>query len=368
MIGADANEAIDRLILRELAAEFDQTNWVHFKRAMKPPVLELIDDATHLGTWQATSRKIGISRHYARTAPWGAVLEVLRHEIAHQYVAEILTATDEPPHGPAFQSVCRRMGLDPRASGVSSSAEGGEGAVLRKIRKLLALAESQNRHEAEAAMNAAQRLMLQHNVAVAGTLAEDGYTVRAIGPARVRHARWEKALVGLLSAHFFVRVVWVQTLDRTSVRIDRHGREQLRVPKVAEALGTPGNLEIAEYVFSFLAQTGERLWIEHRRARGLRGNSERGRFLAGVIAGFRRKLDEGVRTCAEEGLVWLGDAALADFSARRFPRLTHRGLEWQLPTAEFRAGVEAGSSIVLHKPIATGPSNERRQIGQDLGK
>ena len=58
------------------------------------------------------------------------------------------------------------MGVDARASGVpdAAPADAVEVKVVERIARLLALAESPNRHEAEAAMAAAQRLMLKHNL------------------------------------------------------------------------------------------------------------------------------------------------------------------------------------------------------------
>src|SRR5207247_2344668 len=97
--------------------------------------------------------------------PWGALVEVLMHEMAHQYVDEILAARDVQAHGLLFQRVCREFHIDGRARGVPEvAAAGAREAILDKISKLLALATSPNPHEAESAMNAARRLMLKHNL------------------------------------------------------------------------------------------------------------------------------------------------------------------------------------------------------------
>ena len=50
--------------------------------------------------------------------PWTVVLEVLRHEMAHQYVDEVLGVHDETAHGPTFQAVCEARAIDGRAAGV----------------------------------------------------------------------------------------------------------------------------------------------------------------------------------------------------------------------------------------------------------
>ncbi len=355
---------IDGLLAEALMAAWKRVNWSHFKNALTPPVLRLDELGSHLGQWHAASRTLTIARDFCRTAPWGHVLEVLYHELAHQYVSEVLRVTDETDHGPAFRRVCDQLGLDPRASGLAGGVPGEEGPVLRRIRKLLALAGSPNQHEAEAAMKAAHRMMLQHNVELQGQRERDGYTIRHLGTPRARHAAWEKLLFGILSAHFFVRIVWVEVVDRSRVQNDGWGRPKLRRTRVAEALGTPANLEIAEYVHAFLAETGARLWRTHKRAAGLTGDKERARYLAGVMIGFRRKLQENVAQCVGEGLVWTGDPALADFVGRRYPRLVYGGPLSVASTPEFKAGIEAGREIVLHKPVAAGPSGDVRRIGK----
>ena len=44
--------------------------------------------------------------------PWQVVIEVLRHEMAHQYVDEVLRIHDESAHGPAFRKVCAERSID----------------------------------------------------------------------------------------------------------------------------------------------------------------------------------------------------------------------------------------------------------------
>ena len=86
--------------------------------------------------------------------------------MAHQYVHEVLGKVDESAHGPAFRELCARLGIDAGAAGVPAAGapSADDARVLERIARLLALAESANVHEAQAAMNAAQRLMLKHNL------------------------------------------------------------------------------------------------------------------------------------------------------------------------------------------------------------
>ena len=133
---------------------------------MRPPGIDIRCLERQLGRWDRTSRQIGLSEHLLLHHRWGVVLEVLKHEMVHQYVHEVLGRTDEPPHGPSFRAECTRRGLDSRASGlpIVESDDPLRDKILGRVQRLLALASSDNIHEAQSAMKAAQRLMLRHNI------------------------------------------------------------------------------------------------------------------------------------------------------------------------------------------------------------
>jgi hypothetical protein len=287
------------------------------------------------------------------------VREVLKHEMAHQFVDEVLGIRDQTAHGPAFESVCRERGFDALASGLpvvdgtgapAADTAGGEDTrqnpVLRRIARLLALAQSSNAHEAESAMKAAQRLMLQHNIAGAVAAAREGYTFRQLGVPSGRVQAAEHVLAGILSRHFFVEAIWVSSF---LVSEGRSGR-------VLEICGTRSNLDVAAYVHGFLLETAERLWHAHRLARGLPGNGERRRFRLGVMIGFSEKLKSGAEESRREGLVWVGDPALSSYLATRYPRRSSGAGIGIRATESYEQGRQAGRNIVLHRPVPGSPN------------
>src|SRR5262249_12962391 len=157
---------------------------------------------------------------------------------------------------------------------------GEEERIIERIARLLALAESPNVHEAEAAMAVAQKLMLKHNLEGQKGRSMRGYAFRHLGkpPGRITEA--ERILAALLGRHFFVEGIWVP------VYRPLEGKRA----SVLEVCGTPSNLEIADYVHHFLTVTAERLWADHKRAKRILGNRDRRTFLAGVMTGFADKL------------------------------------------------------------------------------
>jgi hypothetical protein len=294
--------------------------------------------------------------------PWGVVVEVLKHEMAHQYVHEVLGETDETPHGPAFRDACARLGVDARASGVPSATdavipgepraeEAPEDKVVERIARLLALAESPNQHEAEAAMAAAQRLMLKHNLDVVRANSARRYGFAHLGRPSGRVGEHERLVAMILGKHFFVEAIWVP------VYRPREGKRG----SVLEICGTPSNLAIAEYAHGFLLGTAERLWAEHKRARGL-GDRERRTYLAGVMAGFADKLARQEVSSRAAGLVWVKDADLGGYLRRRHPYVRHVRHAGQRRTDTWAQGREAGRKIILYRPVTAGPTSRGRLL------
>lgn len=333
-------------ILEELRRSWSHLNRSLLRGALRPPVLELTDGEVALGRFQASTRTIGISRALVASRPWLEVLEVLRHEVAHQYAVEVLGADAERPHGPAFSKAAAHLGVTPQAT----SAQ--EQRVVRRVRSLLALAQSPERHEAEAAAAAAHRMLRKHNVHLSQQPRPEDWQVRGVGPVKGRFDAWEKTLAGIVTHHFFVWGVWVPALR---VSDGQRGR-------VLEISGRPENVALAAYAFDFLRATGERLWEAHRRQRGLPGNRQRRTFLAGVMAGFNARLRREATAAEQTGLVWRGDPRLDAWVRVRHPHLRRGRAGTVRGTTAYWEGHRQGQEILLQRPIQESPGRTRRRL------
>ncbi|MEM1034364.1 MAG: DUF2786 domain-containing protein [Myxococcota bacterium] len=347
-------------LLRALMQAWREINVAHFKGALTPPALQLSPPeerladggARHgsaaLGCWRADRRTIELSAELVLRQPWGVVLEVLKHEMAHQYVHEVLGATDETAHGPAFRQVCERLGIDARAAGLPDADAVDEDPrrvrLRTRVEGLLALAQSPNRHEAENAAALAQRLILKHNIALAELPGRRRYNYRHLGQPKGRHAEAEHLIATILGRHFFVETIWVPS----------YRPQDGKHVTVLEVCGTPENLALAAYVHAFLLETGERLWREHKRERGIRKNRDRRRFIAGVMEGFAERLSAEKRKNAEQGLVWVGDPELGSYLRRRHPYVRSVSRQGAAPDAARREGRAAGRNIVLRRGVGEG--------------
>lgn len=338
--------ALEAALLRELAEQYRLLAVNYFKGGLKLPQFELSDTRARLGRWVEETRTIELSRPLVLEQPWGVVVEVLKHEMAHQYVTEVLGERGETAHGPRFRAVCERLGVDGAATGLpapktDAAKDGDRARVAERIARLLALAGSPNVHEAEAAMAAAQRLLLKHNLELRELRQAQGYAWKHLGKATGRTTEAERVLSLMLGKYFFVEAIWVP------VYRPLEGKRG----SVLEICGTPENLEIAEYVHGYLVATAERLWHEHKAEKRIRGDRDRRTFLAGVMSGMSDKLAREAGRSKEAGLVWVADADLVSYFRKRHPYVRQVRYAGQRRTETYAEGKQAGSKIVIHRGI-----------------
>jgi len=342
---------LERALLHELRATHGHLNRSHFRAALKAPQFALTDATSFLARWLGHTRTIEVSRSFVLKAPWGSVVEVLKHEMAHQYVHEILRE-HEVPHGAAFRATCERLGIDPTAAGLPQSESATKlHPLLDRVQKLLALAQSDNRHEAEAAAAAAQKLILKHNLQVSEETTHKDYSFRHLGRITGRVTEWERRLGNILSDHFCVEVIWVPA----------YRLEEQKRGSVLEAIGTPDNLALAAYVYDFLSVNAEHAWAKHREANKL-GNRERMTYLAGVMSGFAEKLSEQAKVHKQDGLVWIPQPELGVYTRKRHPYLRSIKHQGHRRGNAFAEGQKAGRDVVLHRGLTQRGSGETRLL------
>lgn len=352
----ELSAALEAALLHQLREQYKLLALAYFKGALGVPQFELVPTTNRLGRWVQATRTLELSRPLVLREPWGVVVEVLKHEMAHQYVSEVLGERDENPHGPRFKAVCEKLGIDGSAAGmpvVDPVAKEEQAKVAERIARLLALAESPNVHEAEAAMAAAQKLLLKHNLELRNLRAQQGYVWKHLGAPTGRTTESERVLSLIIGKHFFVEAIWVPVFRPLE---GKRG-------SVLEICGSPDNVEIAEYVHGYLVQTSERLWREHKAKHGIRGDRDRRTFLAGVMSGMSDKLGREAKKNDAQGLVWIADADLQRYFRRRHPHVRHVRYQGQERSEAYVHGKEAGKNIVIHRGMKDRPAERGLLLG-----
>ncbi len=355
---AEVPQSLQLAWVRHLRWFYDLFNEQYVGGRLRPPIIKLGHSEERLGEWDQGRRALTIGIHHILTHRWEAVLDTLRHEMAHQYVHEVMQLPDARPHGPEFARACTMLCCDAacRASqdrlDLAHDSDSERDRIMLRVRELMALADSPNEHEAASAMRMAHRFLLKYNLSLSDLSDLPQYAVRYLGSSAARIQEYQYTLGHILQEHFFVLVIWTYSYDPSC---DRLGR-------VLQVSGRPENIEVADYVYHYVVDLCDALWKEQRR----RPRAERGtklQYLAGVLDGLAEKLDRQRRQLKEEqGLVWCGDAKLRKFARRLSPRVSSVSGGGVSRGAGYYEGVVDGRKITIRRPIG----GDRRDRGLAL--
>jgi hypothetical protein len=325
--------------LRLFHDEWERINRDALDGRLRPPAFAIDDSTTRLGAWDRAGRTIHFSASHLENDTMAEIEETLRHEMAHQVVDELYSAASAQPHGELFARACRQLRIAGSAR-LRGAIDGEARRVLEKIRKLTRLAASSNPHEAQLAAATANRLQLAYNLRVDPTSCDYGY--QRLGKPMGVISSEAKVLAGILSEFYFVRAIWLRTWLPGS-----QGRAV-----VLEAVGRAHDLAIADYTFGYLQRALDSLWRSYSRTLppAARARARRS-FRVGVAVGFREQLAAQRQRSAGEGLVWLGDPAIAELYDARHPRRRAVSGGRYRDDAAFAEGKSAGLDLQVRAGV-----------------
>ena len=354
--------------LHQLHEEF-RTLCSWYALNLATPAFEITDSKTTLGAWRPEPRIIAISANLIEKHSWDVVINVLKHEMAHQYVHEIMGRQREIPHGLAFQEACERLGVPE----LFRSATGDTPQVLidgrgrqqdaeydrkiNKVRKMFSLAASSNIHEAAAAMRKANSFICRYNLQRLDRQSRlSDYDYYVINTRKQRKNIVERKIAGLLMDYFYVDIVYSELYDP----------QKCISHKTIELLGTRENVAFARHVYDFLSRRLSILWDNYRKKKAVPGRLKRS-YMLGILQGFREKLADNEKKQARpanfapvtenpstiSALVVAKDSGLTGFVGSRFPRL--RKVRYQSSGlfcgSTYRQGKKEGKKITVHKVV-----------------
>lgn len=358
---ADLRHFCERRWLEQLRREFDILNNRH-DLSLRPPVLALHRGLSRLGFWERGNRRLSISVDLIEQYGWTAVLLVLRHEMAHQMADERLAGLPTPVgkrllHDEIFLAACRVLDL-PLAfcrAVVGEEAlalaqrENDEGhPLVQRVQKLLALAESDNIHEAALALQKARQLLARHQLTEVEAAGEEVvYLSISLNTRRVSGVT--RRLFAVISGFFPVSVIesslYEPGLDHEMATFEIFGRR--------------GAAHFAVHAWHFLAERLESLWQGQRRI-GRGGQRERNSFMLGVLRGVEEELRRSrvaeAKTSESRALIAAdADPAVLARLRRRYPRLHRRKLAGRMVVSDqYQEGIEVGRRIKIHEAVGNG--------------
>lgn len=307
---------------------------------------------------------ICLSRHLFNNFGWGAVVHVLKHEVAHYIVDVAWHMGDLQTHGEAFAKACGVLNVDARRCSSAKdlldedSDLSRKEQVVGKIKKVMALTSSSAQGEAENALRKANELMLKYNISSLDDHQPDEYLFRPVGPVFKKMPNYVRDLANTISQYYFVNHILCYC--------GYQGR-------YFEFFGTKENLDIAEYIFCCLLRQAEKLWKEHAKELrlqygGTRGIASKACFIEGLFAGYRAKLREqeadrnerNSTVASSEALIWTGDPLMEEMYHQVYPNMRNYSYHRNANGGGYGDGYKKGQSLSLHAGITPGSSNGRR--------
>lgn len=364
------DEMLENRILQGLAMEWESARGnLSFDeiRQMKKPVFSLKQGESRLAQWNNAKREIAFSRSFVKNYSWDAVREVLVHEMAHQYVHEVLHCGHETAHGPAFRKACDRLKANPKASGtyapltdrLNKDDVSKEDNILRKVKKLFALGQSSNPHEAEAALAKARELIESFNVDCIESHKDPDFISVFVGNPTLRRFKEDYLIARLLVDHYHVYGIWVSAFVL----------EKGKMGRVFEITGRPENVKTAAYVHDFILNQMNMAWATVNKTNTL-GRYKKSDFASGLIQGFSTKLDqekqnESHQTSHHKDLVSLArqDEHLMVYAAYKYPRIRRISRPDRSVDPSIRKkGEDIGSKLILSKAVEQNTSDSIKAL------
>jgi hypothetical protein len=366
-------EELERRILHGLSCEWEnalETLNPPDKEKLRKPLFGLRDMKDKWGYWSGEANEISLSRDLVLNHPWDTICEILLHEMAHQYAEQALGGHDESPHGPKFKRACHLLRANPRASGnykplderVLQLSLSPEDKIMARVKKLMALAQSQNRHEAESAMAKAHEFIAKYNVELLARDEDRHFVSVFVGYPALRHFREDYHLAGLLQDFYFVYGIWVPAyvLDKG------------KMGSVLEISGTIQNVRIASYVHDYVKRFIDSQWQRYNKKRGL-NRYRKTDFAVGILEGFCSKLkSQDMQRKRHKGKLWLikiEDPLLQEHVHYRYPYTASiRGKMYRGHKDVVRDGISIGKDLVISKGITEKGRSGKLLVGKEKGR
>jgi hypothetical protein len=356
---------VREIVNNEMKLQMDRSR-IFYKGIFYPLNIVVFEDNSRLGYFDSRSYELGISKNLMMNAKDQVLKNIIRHELAH-FMCYLLMGP-RVVHGEEFHTVCRSFGWGPEIYGAYANLEIENNKfnevslenlksqkLLSKMKKLLALASSDNIHEKELATLKANQLLLEHNLDLSreNSSGNDENNDETICVIRVlsatRKSAKHVAIYEILKT-FFVSPVF------------NHGRGIFYL----EVIGDQTSVELADYVAHFLDHELDVIWKETQKEHPeLKGKSSKNSFFNGVAKGYVEKIEKQKSTQVA-GL----ELVLVEKNIQRhlnivYPRIGHASLTGGIHHSEaHNAGKIKGGNLSIKPALNSGSTSKKLFLGK----
>ena len=323
---------VRQIMAREMGLQYKRIRFAFGHSTV--PLHLVCFEGPQLGYFGHRYYQIGVHKSLMYQAKIQVLHNLLRHELAH-LITFLRFGPEVAAHGKEFREVCQHYGWGrevwssevelPKANEQYRKEE----KVITKVKKLLALAESDNVHEAQMATLKANQLLIHHNLENLNQEAEEEFYVRPILAGK-RATSKHHAIADILRC-FYVHPVF------------NYGGGEMSL----EVTGTRENVLIADYVAQFLWRELERLY----RQSGLKGVSKKASFMRGVSKGYLQKQNGHQKSLQNHQALVAIENQLQRGVQRIYGRLRgHAVMSSTDPTA-YQLGKLSGKKLNIHQGV-----------------
>ncbi|MDO9183164.1 MAG: SprT-like domain-containing protein [Bacteriovorax sp.] len=342
---------VREIVNNEMGLKMERSR-IHFKGILYPLNVVVFEDHTRLGYFDSRTYELGLSKKLMYQAKDEVLKNIIRHELAH-FMCYLIHGP-KVLHGEEFHDACRNFGWGPEVYGAYANLEHendkiGESnekteKLLLRLKKLLALASSDNTHERELATLKANQLLLEHNLNLNQSQNSDEETVyvkRVLVAARKNSKH--VAIYEILKT-FFVSPVF------------NHGRGIFYL----EVIGDKTSVELADYVASFLDRELEIIWKQTQKENPhFKGISSKNSFFTGVARGYVEKIEKQKTELASKNDLVLIEKNIQKNLKIVYPRIGHASLSSGAHNEDAHsAGKIKGSNLSIRQALDQGKASK----------
>lgn len=204
--------------------------------------------------------------------------------------------------------------------------------LIEKIQKLLSLAQSDNKNEAELASKKAQELLIKHNLKMSEIQDHNPeYSQNEIDFGRKKPQEL-KYINDLLRSHFFVYIY-------------RSGSKDI-------VTGSEENLEIALYVRSFLINAFKNLYKAEKRAKNWSGQENKASFYYGLWLGLNEQLNEQKKKFDADNKLMVINKAIESYVKDKNPNIRNTTARVNASNRDaVNSGINQGKNLKINKGL-----------------